>query len=214
MQIKVKTPAKINLTLEVLDKRPDGFHNIQSIMQMINLYDYLTINIEESNSTEIKLSGTSKEIPYDKTNLVYKATKLFLDNTNINNKSINIHIEKNIPIAAGLAGGSSNAAGTLYGLNQLFNNILNTNELHELCMLLGSDLNVCLEGGCLLATGRGEKIQKLPFRENPVSTILEIRYKLIIYTTPIIPPNTIPSFFKYLSIFSKLEFSLSSFKSL
>jgi len=171
MQIKVKTPAKINLTLEVLDKRPDGFHNIQSIMQMINLYDYLTINIEESNSTEIKLSGTSKEIPYDKTNLVYKATKLFLDNTNINNKSINIHIEKNIPIAAGLAGGSSNAAGTLYGLNQLFNNILNTNELHELCMLLGSDLNVCLEGGCLLATGRGEKIQKLPFRENPVSLI-------------------------------------------
>lgn len=170
MQIKVKTPAKINLTLEVLNKRPDGFHNIQSIMQMINLYDYLTIDVEESEKNEILLSGTSDEIPYDERNLVYKAAKLYLDSTGIENKQIKIFIEKNIPIAAGLAGGSTNAAGTLWGLNQLFKK-LSKEELHNLCATLGSDLNVCLEGGCLLATGRGEKIEKLPFRENTVSLI-------------------------------------------
>ena len=170
MQIKVKTPAKINLTLEVLNKRPDGFHNIQSIMQMIDLYDYLTIDVEESEKNEILLSGTSDEIPYDERNLVYKAAKLYLDSTGIENKQIKIFIEKNIPIAAGLAGGSTNAAGTLWGLNQLFKK-LSKEELHNLCATLGSDLNVCLEGGCLLATGRGEKIEKLPFRENTVSLI-------------------------------------------
>jgi len=171
MEIKVKTPAKINLTLEILNKRPDGFHNIQSIMQMIDLYDYLTINVEDSTETKIELSGTSDEIPYDEKNLVYKAAKLFLDKTKIENKLIKVFIEKNIPISAGLAGGSTNAAGTLFGLNKLFNNILSTEELHELCSQLGSDLNVCLEGGCLLATSRGEVISKLPFRENPVSLI-------------------------------------------
>lgn len=171
MEIKIKTPAKINLTLEVLDKRPDGFHNIQSIMQMINLYDYLTINVEDSSKTEIKLSGTSDEIPYDEKNLVYKAAKLFLDTTKIENKLISVFIEKNIPISAGLAGGSTNAAGTLFGLNKLFDNKLSNKGLHNLCSQLGSDLNVCLEGGCLLATSRGEVISKLPFRENPVSLI-------------------------------------------
>ena len=171
MQLKIKTPAKINLTLEVLNKREDGYHNIQSIMQMINLYDYLTISVEDSDEELITLSGTSDEIPYNEKNLVYKATKIFLDKTNIHNKHIDIYIEKNIPISAGLAGGSTNAAGTIYGLNKLFNNILSKPEMHELCAKLGSDLNVCLEGGCLLATGRGEKIEKLPTREFPVSLI-------------------------------------------
>ena len=174
MQIKVKTPAKINLTLEILNKRDDGYHNIQSIMQMINLYDYLTIKVEESTKEKITLAGTSDEIPYNEKNLVYKAAKLFLDKINIHNKHIDIFIEKNIPISAGLAGGSTNAAGTIYGLNCLFNDILSRQELHELCAKLGSDLNVCLEGGCLLATGRGEKIEHLPFRENPVSLIKPI----------------------------------------
>ena len=171
MQLKIKTPAKINLTLEVLNKRPDGFHNIQSIMQLINLYDYLTITVEDSATEQITLSGTSNEIPYNEKNLVYKATKLFLDYTNIHNKHIDIFIEKNIPISAGLAGGSTNATGAIYGLNCLFNNVLSKAEMHNLCTKLGSDLNVCLEGGCLLATGRGEKIEKLPYREFPVSLI-------------------------------------------
>ena len=79
MQVKVKTPAKINLTLEVTAKRPDGFHNIQSIMQMINLYDYLTINVEKSDKLEINLSGNNPNIPYNEKNIVYKAILLFVE---------------------------------------------------------------------------------------------------------------------------------------
>ena len=87
-RIKIQCPAKINLTLRVVNKREDGFHNIESIMQTINLFDYLTISVKDSNNTNIVLSGTSKEIPYDDTNLVYKASKLFLTQTNIKNKKI------------------------------------------------------------------------------------------------------------------------------
>jgi 4-diphosphocytidyl-2-C-methyl-D-erythritol kinase len=171
MQIKIKTPAKINLTLEIVNKREDGFHNIQSIMQLIDLYDYLTINAEMSEKEEIILTGTSDEIPYNEKNLVYKATKLFIEKTNLAPHKFSIHIEKNIPVSAGLAGGSTNAAGTIYGLNKLFNEPLSKEELHKLCETLGSDLNVCLEGGCLLATSRGEVVSKLPFVNSDVSLI-------------------------------------------
>lgn len=169
--IKVKCPAKINLTLEILNKRDDGFHNIQSIMQTIDLFDFLTICIEPSENFEIKLSGTSEEIPYNEKNLVYKALMLFAEHTKLKQHKISVHIEKNIPISAGLAGGSTNAAGALWGLNQLFNNILSKEELHQLCAKLGSDLNFCLEGGCQLTTGRGEILKKLPFVEFDLSLI-------------------------------------------
>ena len=118
-RIKIKCPAKINLTLEVVNKRPDGFHNIKSIMQMINLYDYLDIKIEPAEETKIILYGNSNEIPYNKQNLVYKACDLFLKTADINNLEVNINIEKNIPISAGLAGGSTDGAGTVFGLNKL-----------------------------------------------------------------------------------------------
>ncbi len=181
-QIIVKTPAKINLTLEIVNKREDGFHNIQSIMQLIDLYDYLTITVEESDKEEIILFGTSDEIPYNEKNLVYKAAKLFFDFLSSYEDSyfaeqkfrVNINIEKNIPISAGLAGGSTNAAGTFYGLNKIFDEVIPKDKLHKLCEQLGSDLNVCLEGGCLLATSRGEVIKKLPFRDYNVSLIKPI----------------------------------------
>lgn len=169
--IKVSCPAKINLTLEVVNKRDDGFHNIKSIMQTVSLYDYLTIEAKKAKTTEITLSGTSEEIPYNEKNLVYKAAKLFLEESRISAK-INIFIEKNIPIAAGLAGGSTDAAGTLYGLNEILGQPFSIKELHELCSSLGSDLNVCLEGGTLLATSRGEVIKKLDCDINyPVTLI-------------------------------------------
>ena len=88
MKIKVKTPAKVNLTLEVLNKREDGFHNIQSIMQTVNLYDYLTFDVENSDETQIILSGNSDEIPYDEKNLVYKAIEKFLQKANIKNVKV------------------------------------------------------------------------------------------------------------------------------
>ena len=170
-EVQIKCPAKINLTLEVVNKREDGFHNINSIMQLISLYDYLNISIIEAENTSIELSGNSDQIPYNEKNLVYKAAKLFLDKTGIKNYDIKINIEKNIPIAAGLAGGSTDAAGTILGLNILFDNILTKEEMHTLCASLGSDLNVCLEGGCLLATSRGENVEKLPFLPMPVTLI-------------------------------------------
>ncbi len=170
-EIKVKTPAKINLTLEILDKRKDGFHNIQSIMHAISLYDFLTVKVKDSKETLIEISGNSNEIPYNQNNLVYKAASLFLENTAINNKKISINIEKNIPIAAGLAGGSTDAAGTFLALNNLFNNPLNTKELHDLCSKLGSDLNFCLNGGCALCTSRGEIIENLPATSLDISLI-------------------------------------------
>ena len=168
--IRVKCPAKINLTLEVVNKREDGFHNIKSIMQLISLYDYLSISVEDSSKTKIIMSGTSKEIPYNNKNLAYKAAELFFKETGIN-AHIAVYIDKNIPIAAGLAGGSTDAAGTLLGLNEIFNRPLTRFKLHNLCAQLGSDLNVCLEGGCLLATSRGENIQKLKSVSMPVTLI-------------------------------------------
>ena len=171
MQIKVKTPAKINLTLEIIGKRKDGFHEIKSIMQMINLYDYLTFDIQKSNNLEINLSGTNKNIPYNEKNIVYKAIKLFFDKTELQPCKFEVYMEKNIPSEAGLAGGSSNAAGTFLVLNEYFNNPLSKKELHDLCSQLGSDLNVCLEGGCTLATGRGEHVESVTFKEYPVSLI-------------------------------------------
>lgn len=159
--IEVKTFAKINLTLEILNKRVDGFHNIQSIMQNIDLFDVLTFDINENETNSFVLNGNSNKIPYDKSNLVYKAIELFFEKTNIKNKKVEVYLNKNIPTEAGLAGGSSNAVGTFIALNKYFNNPLKKEELHNLCLTLGSDLNFCLVGGTCLCTSRGEIVQKL-----------------------------------------------------
>lgn len=168
--VKVKCPAKINLTLEVLNRREDGFHNIKSIMQLINLYDYLTIKVFSSDKNEISLRGNSMEIPYDENNIAYKAAELYIKSAKLNNVLIEIYIEKNIPIAAGLAGGSTDAAGTLLGLNHIFR-AFHHSDLNKLCAQLGSDLNVCLNGGCTLATSRGEVTQSLPTIKSNVTLI-------------------------------------------
>lgn len=169
--LKIQCPAKINLTLKITGKRDDGFHNIESIMQTISLFDYLTISAEPAEKFEINLSGTSDEIPYNDKNLVHKAAALFIERTNLTPHKIDIFIEKNIPVAAGLAGGSTDAAGTLYGLNKIFNEPLSRQELHELCAKLGSDLNFCLEGGRQMTTGRGEILEELPYEEFSLSLI-------------------------------------------
>lgn len=170
-KIKVKAPAKVNLTLEVLNRRDDGFHNIQSIMQAISLYDYLIFELENSNKLEIILNGNSKEIPYNESNLIYKAAVKFFEKILVSNVKLNVYIEKNIPIAAGLAGGSTDAAATLYALNKLYENILSDDEINLLCAKLGSDLNFCLNGGCALCLGRGEIIESIPFFEQSISLI-------------------------------------------
>lgn len=170
--IKVKCPAKINLSLKVVGKRPDGFHDIESVMQAVSLYDYLTVSVEASENFEIRLSGTSEKIPYDEKNLVWKAAILFFEKAGMENFfKVSAFIEKNIPVEAGLAGGSTDGAGMLYALNELFENPLTRAEIHDLCATLGSDLNFCLEGGRKMTTGRGEKLQPTPFEEFSVSLI-------------------------------------------
>ena len=168
MQIKVKCPAKINLDLKVFPIDSNSFHPIKSIMQTINLFDYLTISI--SKGSEIFLNGNSSEIPYDEKNICYKATKLFLE-TIKKEYEVKIYIEKNIPVCAGLAGGSTDAVGVLYGLNKLLNEPLNKKELHNLASQLGSDLNFCLEGSRQLCEGRGEILTPQEFIEFPLTLV-------------------------------------------
>lgn len=170
-KIKVRTPAKINLTLEILNKRTDGFHNIQSIMQTVDLYDYLSFEVVPCEKNEIELSGNSNEIPYNDKNLIYKAIVKFMEITAICGYKIKVYIEKNIPVAAGLAGGSTNAAGTLFALNKIFNYPLSKDKIEYLCSTMGSDINFCLNGGTVLCTSRGEITKKLPFFKSDVSLI-------------------------------------------
>lgn len=171
--IKIQCPAKINLGLKIVNKRSDGFHNIDSIMQTISLYDYLTISVDVSENPVITLSGTSDEIPYDENNLVYKAVSKYLEVTAISAR-VNVFIEKNIPVAAGLAGGSTDAAGVLFGLNKIFNNKLSNSQLHDICASLGSDLNFCLKGGRVKTSSRGEILEDIdfiPFNVNLIKPI-------------------------------------------
>lgn len=173
-KIKIQCPAKINLDLKIVSRRPDGFHNIESTMQAIGLYDYLTIGFTPSDTLKIELAGNSNEIPYDEKNIAYKAAKLFFEKLE-QTGTINIYIEKNIPVMAGMAGGSTDAAGVIYGLNELLNTPLTHVQIHELCAKLGSDLNFCLEGGCKRTTSRGEILQDAPFKEQTLSLIKPIR---------------------------------------
>lgn len=161
--IKVKTPAKINLTLEMTGFLEGGFHSIKSIMTAINLYDFITFEITDiaNNENEIHLSGNNPLIPYNEKNLVYKAIQIFCEKVSLKGKKFEVYIEKNIPVEAGLAGGSTNGAGTFLALNKFFKEPLNNEELNSLCAKLGSDLNFCLKGGCCLCEGRGEIITPL-----------------------------------------------------
>ena len=169
MKMRVKTPAKINLTLKVGKKRIDGFHPIESIMQTISLFDYVDIEVLKGNGM-INISGTSKEIPYNENNIVYKAAQMFMQNANLK-FDVNIYIEKNIPVCAGLAGGSTNGAGVLFALNKLHNCILDENKLHCICAQLGSDLNFCMRGSKCLCKDKGDDITPLDFKEFPLTLV-------------------------------------------
>lgn len=155
----VKAPAKINLTLDVLYKRPDDYHEVEMIMTTVDLAD--RIGLEVRNDNLIKVSSSNSIVPDDERNLAYQAAKLLKDTYGIP-MGVTITIDKEIPIAAGLAGGSSDAAATLRGLNQLWNLNLSLDTLAELGAKIGSDVSFCVYGGTALATGRGEKIQHIP----------------------------------------------------
>lgn len=162
--ISVKAPAKINLTLEILSKRVDGFHEIKSIMQSINLFDVLDFELSSSGTDKniIVLSGNSREIPYDNTNLVSKIANKYFELNGIKGAKLTCNINKKIPVSAGLAGGSTDASATVFALCRLFNQSDKDIEIQKLLSSCGSDLNFCFSGGCAFCEGRGEKITKLP----------------------------------------------------
>lgn len=155
----VKAPAKINLTLDVLYKRDDGFHEVEMVMTTVDLAD--RIGLELRNDGKIVLQSTDGSVPDDHRNLAYQAAQLLKNTYNIKD-GVSITIDKEIPIAAGLAGGSSDAAATLRGLNKLWKLNLSLDTLAELGAKIGSDVSFCVYGGTALATGRGEKIEQLP----------------------------------------------------
>lgn len=152
--IKVPSFAKINLGLYIKEKRTDGFHSIESIFQTISLKDILYFKLM---GNKIEIVSNNPNLPVGPTNLIYKAANMFKKKNN-GKLGVKIKIEKNIPIGAGLGGGSSNAAVTLLTLNSLLKHPKNTEELTECAKELGSDVPFFLKGGTALVKGRGEKI--------------------------------------------------------
>jgi 4-diphosphocytidyl-2-C-methyl-D-erythritol kinase len=159
LRLLVKAPAKINLSLDVLHKRSDGYHEVEMVMTTIDLADRLELVPLEENT--IKILSQNRFVPDDQRNLAYQAAQVLKEKLNIK-KGVAISIDKVIPVAAGLAGGSSDAAATLKGLNKLWNLGLSLDELAEIGSEIGSDVSFCVYGGTALATGRGEKIRHIP----------------------------------------------------
>jgi 4-diphosphocytidyl-2-C-methyl-D-erythritol kinase len=152
------SPCKINLLLNVLGKRPDGFHELETVMHPVGLYD--TLCFERTDSPGVQLSCSHPALPVDASNLVYRAAAAFLDRAKIDS-GVKIDLEKRVPLAAGLGGGSSNAATTLLGLGELFNRPLAHEQLQSLAASLGSDVPFFLQNQPALATGRGELVLPL-----------------------------------------------------
>lgn len=175
-------PAKINLYLQILGDRTDGFHELVMVLQSIDLADLVTVR---SRSIEgIRLHCNHPDVPTDETNLAYRAADLMIrefPDVYAQFGGVEIDLHKRIPMGAGLAGGSTNAAAVLVGINMMWHLGLTQVELHDLAAMLGSDIPFCISGGTALATGRGEKLDPLPdlsnlyvvlakYRDLPVST--------------------------------------------
>ena len=158
--IELHSPAKINLFLDVFKKRSDGYHDIITVFEKIDLCD--TIRMENLPRNEIRITSDNKELPLNENNLAYKAA-LILKNTYAVSGGVSIHIEKNIPIAAGLGGGSSNAAAALKGLNKLWNLGLGRNTLYEIGKKLGADVPFFIFNyPFALGVGKGDEISPIP----------------------------------------------------
>ncbi|MEK6647106.1 MAG: 4-(cytidine 5'-diphospho)-2-C-methyl-D-erythritol kinase [Candidatus Firestonebacteria bacterium] len=162
-------PAKVNLFLEILNKRKDGYHNIRTIFQTINLFDILYL---KESSSGIKLHCTDSSIPNDNRNLAYKSAKLLINKLKIK-RGVSILLEKNIPVGAGLGGGSSDAAAVFHGLNKMWELGLNNNELINMARDIGADVPFFITGGTALGSGIGDKLKKL--KEMPESFFILVK---------------------------------------
>ncbi|GAX34827.1 4-(cytidine 5'-diphospho)-2-C-methyl-D-erythritol kinase [Nodularia sp. NIES-3585] len=165
-------PAKINLYLEIISDRPDGYHELAMILQSIELAD--KINVQSLSTDTIRVNCNHPQVPTDKSNLAYRAAALMVakfPEALAQNGGVEITIKKHIPVAAGLAGGSTNAAAVLVGIDLLWNLGLTKSELEELGATLGSDVPFCVAGGTVIATGRGEQLSPLASVE-PIYIVL------------------------------------------
>ncbi len=158
-EITLKALAKINLGLDVIRRREDGYHEVCMVMQTIHLYDRL--DIARSHEPGIRIQSNLNFLPVNENNLVYKAGKLLMDEFGITD-GVDVKLTKRIPVAAGMAGGSTDAASMLYGMNQIFNLGLSRKALMERGVQIGADVPYCLMRGTALAQGIGEKLSQLP----------------------------------------------------
>lgn len=157
MKITLKAPAKINLYLDVGARRPDGYHDIKSIMHTVDLCDTVTVDTDRDG---IFLTCSDTSLPTGRENLAYKAAEVFFEKSGIN-AAAQIHIEKKIPVCGGLAGGSTDAAAVLKGLNEAFDYPFSSDTLFRLGAALGADVPFCINGGCALCEEIGDRLTKL-----------------------------------------------------
>lgn len=160
MEVKLKAPAKINLSLDVLGKRPDGYHELATVMQTVDLYDEVTLT--QNDSGMVTISCDYEGVPCDDRNICAKAAYRFLDYCRLPVSGVHIDIQKNIPTQAGLAGGSSDGAAVIVGMNYLFNTKLSPKEMLDIGERVGADVPFCIEGGTKLCTGIGGTMKKVP----------------------------------------------------
>ncbi len=152
-----KARAKINLTLDVGARRPDGYHELESVMHTIDLCDFVTLADADEG---IEISVNVPFVPRDQRNIAHRAAVCLMQRIGVQ-RGVRIDIDKRIPIAAGLAGGSADGAAVLRGLNQLWDLGLTTQDLVDIAAEVGSDVPFCVEGGCAIARGRGERLERV-----------------------------------------------------
>ncbi len=157
--VTIDAYAKINLFLEVCERLDNGYHNLESIMQSVDLKDVVTVT--KNNTGKISVKTSLAELADDETNLVYRAAKKFLDTYDVKHNGLHFEVEKNIPMGAGLAGGSADAAATLIGLNTLFDLNISEDELCRLGKSIGADVPFCIKKGTCLAGGIGEVLERI-----------------------------------------------------
>ncbi len=164
MRLTVQAPAKINLSLDIASKRPDGYHDVAMVMQAVSLYDTVTVSDEVSDSVsdDIIVTCDVEGIPTDDSNIVCKAAKAYFKYCDITPKKISIDIKKRIPSQAGLAGGSTDGAAVILALNRIFDTKLSVKQMCEIGERVGADVPFCIVGGTQLATGTGTTMSKLP----------------------------------------------------
>ncbi|MFW5795247.1 MAG: 4-(cytidine 5'-diphospho)-2-C-methyl-D-erythritol kinase [Bacillota bacterium] len=183
-KLTVVAPAKINLSLDIVKKRKDSYHDLEMIMQSVSLYD--RVLIQKKNKEGIFLKCSDRSLPDNENNLAYQAAKLLLVRYK-KIKGVEIFIDKNIPVAAGLAGGSTDAAAVLRGINKLYNLGISNKNMKEMASSIGSDVPFCLQGGTVFARGRGTEIKQLS----------DLKKTFLVLVTPPVEVSTARVYSKY-----------------